>query len=347
MLVCIMAVDTGSIKEAVPVMHALTLIASPLLAALIFAAFVPGPARAQAYPSRAIHMAIGFSPGGPTDVLGRVIAPRLGEALGQPVIVDNRPGAGGNIAAEAIAKSPADGYALLFGDISFTVNPSLFKSLPFNPQSDFAPVGFVAASPQVLIVPAGLEPKSVTEFIAWAKSRPGQLSYGSAGNGTPPHLAAELFKAAHGLDIQAVHYKGAGPAMTDVIGGRLQMMIVGISASKSLVDSGKVRGLAIGGTRRAAGLPGVPTFAEAGAPLPELDLGAWWGVFAPAATPRDIVMKLNEGLARALAQPELRVRLAALQMEPAAGTPEAFGTFVRQEAQKWARVIERAKIVAE
>lgn len=328
-------------------MHMLKLVASPALAALIFTMFFPGPARAQAYPSRAIHLAIGFAPGGPTDILGRVVAPRLGDVLGQPVIVDNRPGAGGNVAAEAIAKSPADGYALLFGDISFTVNPSLFKSLPFNPHSDFTPVGFVAASPQVLIVPSALEPKSATEFIAWVKSRPGQLSYGSAGNGTPPHLAAELFKAAHGLDIQAVHYKGAGPAMTDLVGGRLQMMIVGISASKSFIDSGKARALAIGGTRRAVGLPGVPTFAEAGAPLPDLEQGAWWGVFAPAATPRDIVMKLNEGLARALAQPELRARLAALQMEPAAGTPEAFGAFVRQEAQKWARLIERAKIVAE
>jgi len=321
------------------------------LALLLFAAatlpLAAGQAWSQSYPARPIKLVVGYAPGGPTDIIGRVIATRLGDVLGQPVIVDNRAGAGGNIAAEAVARSAADGYTLLFGDIAFTVNPSLFKSLSFNPREDFTPVGFVAASPQVLVVPNTLEPKTAAEFIAWAKTRPGQLSYGSAGNATPPHLAAELFKAAHGLDMQPVHYKGAGPAITDVVGGRLQMMLVGISAAKPLVDAGKLRALAITGTRRAAGLPGVPTFAEAGVPLPDLDVGAWWGVFAPAGTPRNIVLKLNEVIAQTLALPDMRERMSALQMEPAPGSPEAFGTFVQLEAKKWALVIERAKIVAQ
>ena len=318
-----------------------------LTAPIALLAIQPPHATAQSYPSRPVRLVVGFAPGGPTDVLSRAIAPRFGDLLGQPAIVENRPGAGGNLGAEAVAKSAPDGHTLLFGDISFIVNPSLFKSLPFNPRTDFTPVGFAGSTPQVLVVPIGLEPKTAAEFIAWAKSRPGQLSYGSAGNGSPPHLAGELFKLAHGLDILPVHYKGTGPALPDLIGGRLQMMLVSSSVSKPHIDSGKVRALAISGTKRSTGLPGVPTFAEAGVPLPDLDLGAWWGVYAPGGTPRDIVAKLNSALARTLAQPDVRERLAMMQIETLTTTPEAFGVFVQEETMKWARVIQRAKIVAD
>ena len=302
---------------------------------------------AQAYPTKPVRLVVGFATGGPTDVLARAIAPKFGELLGQSVVVDNRPGASGNIGAEAVAKAAPDGHTILFGDITFIVNPSMFKSLPFNPRTDFAPVGFAGSTPQVLVVPASLEPKTAAEFVAWAKARPGQISYGSAGNGSPPHLAAELFKFAHGLDMQAVHYKGTGQAIPDLVGGRLQLMLISSSVSKPYADSGKLRALAISGKRRSAGLPSVPTFGEAGVPLPDLDLGAWWGVYATAGTPRDIVLRLNETLARTVTHADMRDRLALMQVETLTTTPEAFGKFVQDETEKWARVIQRAKIVAD
>ena len=304
-------------------------------------------AYAQTYPTRPVRLVVGFAPGGPTDVLSRVIAPRFGEMLGQPVIVDNRAGASGIIGAELVARSAPDGHTLLFGDLTFVVNPSLFKSLPFNPRTDFLPVGYAGSTPQVLVVPVSLEPKSAAQFVKWAKDRPGQLSYGSAGNGSPPHLATELFKLAYGLDIQAVHYKGTGLAFPELLAGRLQMMITSSTVSKPYIDSGKVRALAISGTKRSAGLPTVPTFAEAGVPLPDLDFGAWWGLYAPGGVPRDIAAKLNEVLARTLAQPDVQERLATIQIETMTMTPEAFAKFVQEQAAKWAGVIQRAKIVAD
>jgi tripartite-type tricarboxylate transporter receptor subunit TctC len=197
------------------------------------------------------------------------------------------------------------------------------------------------------VVPISLDPKNAAEFVKWAKARPGQLSYGSAGNGSPPHLAGELFKLAHGLDMQAVHYKGTGLVFPDLLTGRLQMMIISSTASKPYIDSGKVRALAISGTKRSPGLPGVPTFAEAGIPLPDLDFGAWWGLYAPGGVARDIVAKLNEDLTRTLAQPDVQERLATTQIETVTMTPEAFAKFVEDETSKWARVIQRAKIVAD
>ena len=316
-----------------------------LVACLAYAAAMP--AWAQGYPSRPVRLVVGFATGGPTDILARAIAPRFGDLLGQPIVVDNRPGASGNIGAETVARAAPDGHTLLFGDITFIVNPSLFRTLPFNPRTDFAPVGFAGSTPQVLVVPAGLEPTSAAEFVAWAKARPGRISYGSAGNGSPPHLAAELFRFAHGLDMQAVHYKGTGQALPDLVAGRLQLMLISSSVSKPYADSGKLRALAISGTRRSAGLPSVPTFGEAGVPLPDLDLGAWWGVYATAGTPREIVLRLNDTLARAVTQAELRERLAMMQVETLVTTPDAFGRFVLEETEKWARVIQRAKIVAD
>ncbi len=302
---------------------------------------------AQAYPTRPVRLVVGFAPGGPTDVIARAIAPKLSEVLGQSVIVDNRPGASGNIGAEIVAKATPDGHTLLFGDITFTANTSLFKSLPFNPRTDFLPVGFAGSTPQVLVVPLNLEPKTAAEFVAWAKVRPGKASYGSAGNGSPPHLATELFKLAHGLDIQAVHYKGTGAVFPDLLSGRLHMMITSSSSSKPHIDAGRLRALAISGTKRSAGLSGVPTFAESGVPLPDLDLGAWWGLYARGGSPRDIVLKLSDALTRTVAQAEVRDRLAAMQIETMTMTPDVFNKFVQDETAKWARVIQRAKIVAD
>ena len=305
-----------------------------------------GVVLAQGYPSRPVRVVVGFAPGGPTDVLARAVAPKLGELLGQSIIVGNRPGASGNIGAEIVAKAAADGHTLLFGDVTFIANISLFKSLPFNPRTDFLPVGYAGSTPQVLVVPPNLEPKSASEFVAWVKARPGKVSYGTAGSGSPPHLAAELFKQAHGLDIQAVHYKGTGAAFPDLLSGRLQMMIMSSSASKPNIDAGRLRAPAISGAKRSPGLPNVPTFAEAGTPL-DLDRGAWWGLYTPGQTPREIVVKLNDALTRALAQADVRDRLAALQIEMSPMTQDDYRKFVQTETSKWAQVIQRAKITVD
>ena len=306
-----------------------------------------GTVSAQPDPSRPIRLVVGYAPGGPTDILARLIGPKLAEALGQQVIIENRPGASANVAGDAVAKSLPDGYTLLFGDIVLTVNPALFKSLPFDAARDLAPVGMVAYAPVVLVVHPATGATTAGELVSLAKSRPGQLNFGSPGAGSPPHLAAELFKATYGLDIAHVPYKGAGPALTDLMGGRLSLMFVGASAAKPNIDAAKLRALGVSGKKRSTSLPGVPTFAEAGTPLPEMDFGSWWGVLAPAGTPREIVMKINQALARSLDAPELRERLAQVSIEPATGTPEEFAAFMQAETKKWAGVISRARIQPE
>jgi tripartite-type tricarboxylate transporter receptor subunit TctC len=243
-----------------------------------------------------------------------------------------------------VAKAPRDGYTLLLGDMPISVNPSLHKSLPFNVREDLAPIGTIASAPLLLVVNPALPAKSVSELIALARSQPGQLSFGSPSKGTPPDLAAELFREAHGLNILSVPYKGAGPAVTDLIGGRISLMFVGVSASKPFIESGKLRALAITGAKRAAALNHVPTLAEAGSPLPEMDFGSWWGLLGPRGLPKGIVVKLNDALTRTLALPESQVRLAALNITPLAGSPEEFSALIGAEIDKWARVISRLGI---
>ncbi len=319
-------------------------VASALVA---LTALWPVSATAQPYPSRPVRLLVGYAPGGPTDILARLIGPTLAAELGQQVIIENRPGASANIAGDAVAKSPPDGYTLLFGDIVLTVNPALFKALPFDAVRDLVSVGMVAYAPVVLAAHPSTGANTVSELVALAKGRPGQLNFGSAGSGSPPHLVGELFKATYGLDIAHVPYKGVGPALVDLVGGRLSLMFVGVSAVKPHVDAARVRALAISGKGRSASLPRVPTFAEAGTPLPEIDFGAWWGVLAPAGTARDIVLKINRALARAMDSPELRERLAQVSIEPASGTAEEFAAFMQTETKKWAGVISRARIQPE
>src|SRR4051812_11423648 len=267
-------------------------------------------AQAQGYPSRTIRLIVAFTPGGPTDAMARLLADKLGDKLGQRVIVENRPGAGGNIGYESVAKSPPDGYTLAFVDPSLTVNPGLYTPAKYDAERDFTPISLAVRGPTVMAVPAGSEAKTVNEFIALARRNAGKTTYGSAGNGTPPHLNAEFFKAAQGLDIVHVPYKGAAPAMIDLVAGRIDVMFLNIGSAKAQIESGTLRGLAVSGTARAPTLPNVPTFHEVGVPLPELDPGTWWGVAAPAGLPVEVAQKLNTATREALSDADLLEKLA-------------------------------------
>lgn len=302
---------------------------------------------AQAYPTRPVRLVVAYAAGGPSDLLARTVAQKLSEILPEPVIVENRAGAGGTIGVASVAKAAADGYTLLLGDITaFVVNPNFYKSLPYDSRKDFTPIGPIASGTIVLFASASLPVRNVQELIALAKSKPGALSFGSAGNGQfPTHLGMELFKAVNGVDILHVPYKGAAPAMADVAAGRVSFaMTAGFGLAKPFIDSGKVRAMAITGDKRAAGSPEVPTFAEAGSPLPEINAGTWFGLMAPAGLPRNIVIKLNESLAQAMAAPDVRARLAAFTMEPMTSTPEAFADFINAGIETWGRVLKRANI---
>jgi tripartite-type tricarboxylate transporter receptor subunit TctC len=317
-----------------------------LLGALVLAG-LSHQTLAQSYPSRPLRMIVAFAPGGPTDSMARLLADKLGEKLGQRVVVENRPGGGGNIGYESVAKSSPDGYTIAFVDPSLTVNPSLYTPAKFDSERDFSPISLAVRGPTVMTVPAALEAKTVAEFIALARRKAGKATYGSAGNGTPPHLNAEFFKASQGLDIVHVPYKGAAPAIIDLVAGRIDLMFLNIGSAKGQIESGNLRGLAVSGTARASTLPNVPTFREVGVPLPELDPGTWWGVAAPAGLPAEIVQKLNAAMRDALADPDLRQKLARLNVDATPSSPAEFESLIKLETKKWADVIKRAKITVE
>ncbi len=309
-----------------------------LLASLVTAASVS----AQPYPAQPVHLIIPVAPGGPTDILARAVSPRFADMLGQQIIVDNRPGAGGNLAYVATAKAAPDGYTLAFADIAFATNPSLYKPVPYSVR-DFSGVGLVAVSPMVLVVNPSQPLKNAKDLIALVRSQPGKLSYGAA-PGTPTHLGPEALRESYGLDVIYVPYKGMAAALTEIMAGRVTFAIISIGGVKALVEAGKLKPLAVTGLSRAALLPSVPTFAESGVPLPDLDTGSWWGIVAPGAVPKEVLRKLNDALGKALAAPDVRERLRALSYEPASGSPDEFGEHVRKEAAKWARLIDHAGI---
>jgi len=304
-------------------------------------------ALAQAYPTRPVRLVVAYAAGGPSDLLGRSVAQKLSELLPEPVVVENRTGAGGQIGVASVAKAAPDGYTLLLGDITaFAVNPNFYKSLPYNPRTDFTPIGPVASGALFLFVGSSVPARNIQELIALAKSKPGALSFGSAGNGQfPTHLGMELFNATHGVDILHIPYKGAAPAMADVAAGRVSIaMTAGLVAAKPFLDSGKVRAFAVTGDKRAAAAPEVPTFTEAGSPLPEMNAGTWFGLMGPVGLPRNIVVKLNESLAQALAASDVRARLTAFNMDPMISSPEAFADFINAGIETWAKVLKRANI---
>lgn len=298
------------------------------------------PALAQQYPVKPIRIVVGFSPGGPTDTAARLIGQKLTARWGQQVIVDVRPGAGGNIAAEHVAKSAPDGYTLLLPAFAHAVNPSLFSKLPFDTVRDFAPVALFSMAANVLAVHPSVPARSVGELIALSKARPEQLTYGSAGNGTASHLAGELFNMIAGTTITHVPYKGSAPASADLLGGHISAAFPGVAIAAPHSRAGRLRALAITSARRSKLLSDVPTMSEAG--LKGFEVASWYGLLAPAATPAEIVQRLNAEVNRSIQEPDATERLTSLGAEPVQSTPAEFGEFIRNEIAKWAKVTRAA-----
>jgi tripartite-type tricarboxylate transporter receptor subunit TctC len=298
---------------------------------------------AQSYPARPIRWIVTYPPGGPTDVVARAIGSKLTAAWGQQIVIDNRAGAGGVIGTDLAAKAVPDGYTLLFGtSAGLTINPALSNKLPYDAVRDFAPVSLLVLNPQLLVVHPSVPANSVRELSALAKARPGQLNYASVGQGSPNHLGMELFKALTGTDMVHVPYKGTGPALTDLLGGQIQLMFNSMPSVLPLVASGKLKALAVGSAQRSAAVPDIPTVAEAG--VPGFENVTWYGMFAPAKTSRDIVVKLNHEVVRILAEPEMAQRLAGQGAEPRSSTPEELAKFMQVESQRWKKVIKAANI---
>ncbi|MBR1125243.1 tripartite tricarboxylate transporter substrate binding protein [Bradyrhizobium lablabi] len=303
-------------------------------------------ASAQSYPSRPIRLVVGFPPGGINDLVARIIGQSVSDSLGQPIVVENRPGAGGTIGAAAVAKADPDGYTLLLASVSnLAMAPSQYKNLPYDPNKDFAPVALVAASPNILVVPNDSTIRTVPDLIALAKKQPGTLNYGSAGNGTSNHLTVELLKTMAGIDLVHVPYRGDAPGMTDVLAGRIQMMFPTLPVALPQIKAGAVRAIAVSSPKRSELVPEIPTVAES-ASMPEFSVSVWVGILAPAGTSPEIVSKLNAEINKALASSTVREQLAVQGTEPAAaGDPKAFAAYLAAETKKWSEVAKAAGIV--
>lgn len=304
-------------------------------------ALIAASAHAQAWPSKPIRYIVPFAPGGTTDILARTVGDKLAIALGQPVVIENKPGAGGGVGAEITAKSAPDGYTIMGGTIStHAINASLYKSLPYDPIRDFAPIVLIARVPNMLVVHPDIPAKNVSELIALLRANPGKYTFASSGNGTSQHLSGELFKSMAGAEMQHVPYKGSPPALQDVMGGQVSMTFDNITTAWPLAKGGKLRALAVTTAKRSAIAPDVPTLAEAG--LPGFEVGSWQGVFAPAGTPPDIVKRLNAEIVKILNTPDVRDKLAALGAEVVGNSPEEFATMVKAEVGKWADVVKKS-----
>ena len=302
-------------------------------------------AQAAAFPVKPVRFIAGFPAGGPSDIVTRAVAKRMSELMGQPVVVENRAGAGGHIAAEALAKAPPDGYTILLAGSFLTIGPSLHAKLAYDPVRDVAPVGLIARNQYLLVVHPAVPAKSAQELIALAKSRPRQLNYGSSGVGAPPHLATELMLSM--ARVQAVHvpYKGATPAIADLVGGHIDFYVGGISGLIPQVRSGKLRALAVTGAKRSSELPQVPTIGESA--ISGYDISTWFGVVAPAGVNTDVVTRLNATLVKIVAEKDTQTYLAAQGLEPATSTPEELGRIIRSEIPKFAKIVKTAGIKPE
>lgn len=312
---------------------------SRILFALFLAAAAVG-ARAQSYPTKPVRLVVPLAAGGPTDILARTVSQNISESWGQPVVVDNRPGANTNIGTTAVAQSAPDGYTLLLTVNNLTINPSFYPNPGFDPLKDFAPVSLFATSPLILMVNPGLGVKSVPELIALAKAKPGEIAFGSPGNGSAPHLAGELLNTLAGVKLLHVPYKGITGAMTDLIGGRLGVMFAGSPLALPNAKAGKVIALATTGAKRSPAAPELPTLAEAG--LPNYELSLWYGLLAPAGTPQPVIQRLHDEIARIISLPAVTKQWAALGAEPVSTTPEQFDAFLKDDIGRWKKVIHES-----
>ena len=315
------------------------------IAAVLLASVLAGAqAAAQGYPARPVRMVVPTSPGGVTDVAARLIAPRLSEALGYQIVVDNRAGAGGVIGTDMVAKAAPDGHTLLAVFDSFISNPHVFRNVPYDTVKDFAPISMVIRGPQLVVVHPRLGVKTLNEFVALSKARRATINYATAGPATSSRLSVELFKAMAGLDANLVHYKGGGPAVNDLIGGHVEAMIASVGLVMAQVKAGRLTVLAVTSKERSALVPGVPAVSEF---YPQFEAQSWVGVLAPAATPRPIVQRLNAEIIKALADPDLKERFITQGYEAVGSSPEQFGKWIRDESAKWGKLIRDQRITAE
>jgi tripartite-type tricarboxylate transporter receptor subunit TctC len=316
------------------------------VAALVSAPLWCSQAAAQAFPSRPLRILVPFTPGGSADVLARAIGTEMGKSLGQPVVIENVPGAGGSLGGERAARSPADGYTLLMGHVgTLAVNPSLYPKLGYDPVRSFAPVAWVARVPNLLVVNPSVPAKDVKELVALAKSRPGQLAYGSGGNGSAAHTTMEYFKMQTGTSFLHIPYRGTAPSVNDLLAGQVQVLFTGVPALLPHIKAGRMRALAVSSPKRLALLPEVPTIAESGIPGTKgFEADQWYGLVAPAGTPADVVALLNQHVNKALTSEEVRTRLASEGAEATPATPQVFGELIAKEIPRWAKVVKGARI---
>ena len=310
--------------------------------ALLFCATL---ASGQAYPTKPVRLVVAYPPGGPNDIVGRTVAQKLTELLGQTIIVDNRSGAGGNVGTDAVAKAAPDGYTLLIGAGAMTIAPSLYLKLPYDVVRDFAPVSLVATSAFVLLLHPAVPARSVKELVDLARKRPAALNCASAGLGAPPQLAAELFQSMTGTKLNHIPYKGATPALIDLVGGQVDLYFGGIASAVPHIQSGRLRGLAVTSRKRSATLPNLPTLDENG--LRGFDVSTWFGILAPAGTPRDIVGRLHAATIKAVASPDVRDRLQLTGLEPESSTPEQFANHIKEEIVKFGALVRASGAKAE
>lgn len=322
-----------------------TLAQACVFAVTAASALYGGIAMAQSWPSRPISLIVPFPAGGTTDVLARAVGQELSKSLGQPVLIESKPGAGATLGADFVAKAKPDGYTLLMGAVHHTIATSAYKKLPYDFQKDLLPVTIVALVPNLLVVNTAMPAKNVGELLALAKASPGKLSYGSAGNGTAHHLIGAQFEAMGGVQLLHVPYKGSGPLVTDLLGGQISMSFDTITPVLSHIRAGKLRALAVTTSKRSPALPDVPTLDEAG--LKGFNLGTWFGVLAPAGTPREIVSRLNTELVRIIHSPEFKKRMDDIGAEPVGNTPEQMGQQIRDDTERFAKLVKDAKVTME
>ena len=294
------------------------------------------------YPAKPIRFVVPFAPGGGTDIIGRIVAQQLHENLGQPVVVDNRGGAGSTLGTDIVTKAPADGYTMLLGNISLAFNAWLFKKLPYNAIKDLAPVTLVAVQPNIVVIHPSVPAKSIKEFTDYARSQPGKLSFASAGAGSGTHLEGEMLKDRLKIDLLHVPYKGTGPALTDLIGGQVQMMVSTFASALPHVKSGRLRALGVTSAKRSPAAPDIPTLEESG--VPDYDYSTWYALFVPAGTPRTVIDNLNQATRKVLASDDMKQKFDEQGLEPLSSTPAELAAYLRSETEKWGQVVRAAGV---